>query len=117
MAGYYQLIEGYDGGFAFILRAGNHEAIFESRVFWGRQSTLDAVVRFRRLILDDSRLQATRNKAGQHLLHVLDDDQRLLGAGSPCASVAGLNTNRAALRRNAQAQVFRGLVRRSLVMS
>lgn len=116
MAGYYQLIEGYDGGFAFILRAGNHEAIFESRVFWGRQSALDAVVRFRQLIQDDSRLRPTRNKTGQHLLQVLEDDQRLLGSGSACATAAGLNTNRAALRRSAPAQDFRGLVRRSLVM-
>ena len=116
MAGYYQLIEGYDGGFAFILRSGNHESIFESRVFWGRQSALHAVDRFRRLIHDDSRLNATRNKAGQHVLQLLDDDNRLLGTGSPCASAAGLNTNRAALRRNAPAQDFRGLVRRSLVM-
>ena len=116
MAGYYQLVEGYEGGFAFILRAGNHEAIFESRVFWGRQSALEAVARFRRLLHDDTRLIATRNRAGQHVLQVLDDDHRLLGMGSPCASAAGLSTHRAALRRNAQAQDFRGLVRRSLVM-
>lgn len=116
MAGYYQLIEGYDGGFAFLLRAGNHESIFESRVFWGRQSALDAVVQFRRLVQDDTRITPARNKTGQHVLHVLDDAQRLLGTGSPCASSSGLNTNRAALRRNAPAQDFRGLVRRSLVM-
>lgn len=97
-------------------RAGNHEAIFESRVFWGRQSALDAVVRFRQLIQDDKHLNPTRNKAGQHLLHLLDDHQRLLGTGSPCSTAAGLNTHRAALRRNAMAQDFRGLVRRTLLM-
>ena len=43
MNGYYQLIEGHDGGFMFSLRAGNHETILESRVYWSRQATLDAI--------------------------------------------------------------------------
>ena len=40
MNGYYQLIEGHDGGFMFALRAGNHETILESRVYWSRQAAL-----------------------------------------------------------------------------
>ena len=38
MKGYYQLIEGNGGGFMFTLRAGNHETILESRVYWSRCS-------------------------------------------------------------------------------
>jgi uncharacterized protein YegP (UPF0339 family) len=41
--GCYQLVEGHPGGFMSTLRAGNHETILESRVFWSRQAALDAV--------------------------------------------------------------------------
>ncbi len=116
MPGYYQLIEGFDGGFAFALRAGNHECIFESRVFWGRQAALDAVDRFRTLVGDDRQLQATRNAKDQHVLELRDTNQQVLGHGSVCHSAAGLNANRASLRRNASATQFRGLVRRTLVL-
>lgn len=116
MAGYYQLIEGFNGGFAFALRAGNHECIFESRVFWTRQAALDAVDRFRTLVADDRHLHATRNAKDQHLLQLRDTDQQVLGHGSACSSAAGLNANRASLRRNAPATQFRGLVRRTLLL-
>jgi len=116
MAGYYQLIEGFDGGFAFALRAGNHGCIFESRVFWSRQAALDAVERFRTLVQDDRHLVAVRNDKGQHVLELRDTDQRTMGQGNACNSAAGLSASRAALRRNAPAPGFRGLVRRTLVL-
>ena len=101
MKGYYQFVEGHDSGFMFTLRAGNHETIFESRVFWSRQATLDAVAKAR-LCSQDPQCYV--------------EDGRTLGRSCGCNSRSALAAGMASVRRNAPSETFRGLVRRALVV-
>ncbi len=115
MNGYYQLIEGHDGGFMFALRAGNHETILESRVFWSRQAALDAVEALRRMSQRPEAYMRCEGADGSHYFELRDSEHRLLGRSPGCASRSGLAAGMASVQRNAMAQSFRGLVRRSLV--
>ncbi len=115
MTGYYQLIEGHEGGFMFSLRAGNHETILESRVFWSRQAALDAVDLLRRLSQEPGRFTRCESPAGCHFFEVRDVENRRLARSTGCNTRSGLNAGIASVQRNALATQFRGLVRRSLV--
>jgi uncharacterized protein YegP (UPF0339 family) len=115
MNGYYQLIEGHDGGFMFALRAGNHETILESRVFWSRQAALDAVEMLRRLSQRPELYVRCEGADGQHYFELRDSEHRLLARSPGCASRSGLSAGIASVQRNAPSENFRGLVRRSLV--
>lgn len=115
MNGYYQLIEGHDGGFMFALRAGNHETILESRVYWSRQAALDAVEALRRLSQRPESFIRCESPEGTHHFEVRDTEGRLLGRSPGCGSRSGLSAGIASVMRNAPSQSFRGLVRRALV--
>jgi uncharacterized protein len=113
--GYYQLIEGHAGGFMFALRAGNHETILESRVFWSRQAALDGVAELRTAAPDCSRFERTETPAGLHHFELRDSAGRVLARSPGCATRSGLAAGIASVQRNAPAQNFRGLVRRALL--
>jgi uncharacterized protein len=112
--GYYQLIEGHQGGFMFALRAGNHETILESRVFWSRQAALDAVDAVRLNVQDPARFVRHESPDGCHYFELVDAEGRTLGRSSGCTTRAGLAAGIASVQRNAAATAFRGLVRRAL---
>jgi uncharacterized protein len=113
--GYYQLIEGHDGGFMFGLRAGNHETILESRVFWSRQAALEGVDQLRALSADTERFVRCEPEPGKHFFEVRDSTGRMLARGPTCTSRASLGAGIASVQRNAAATRFRGLVRRTLL--
>lgn len=115
MKGYYQFIEGHAGGFMFTLRAGNHETILESRVYWSRQATMDAVDAVRVASQDASRFVKRESPDGLHYFELLDGAGRLLGRSAGCATRSALAAGIASVQRNAPSQAFRGLVRRALV--
>ena len=112
--GYYQLIEGHDGGFMFALRAGNHETILESRVFWSRQAALDAVEAVRLHSQHEQRYARHAAPDGSHYFELCDAEGRVLARSAGCATRAGVAAGIASVRRNALALAFRGLVSRSL---
>ena len=112
--GYYQLIEGHQGGFMFSLRAGNHETILESRIYWSRQAALDAVAALRVLSQDPAHYQRREAADGSHYFELVDEQGRLLGRSAGCATRAGLAAGIASVQRNAPSPSFRGLVRRML---
>lgn len=116
MKGYYQLIEGHQGGFMFSLRAGNHETILESRVFWSRQAALDAVDAVRVHSQDVARFARLQAADGSHFYELRDPQGQLLGRNAGCATRAALAATIASVQRNAPSTLFRGLVRRALVM-
>ena len=112
--GYYQLIEGHEGGFMFALRAGNHETILEGRVFWSRQAALDAVDAVRRHAHELQRYVRHEAPDGSHYFELCDAQGRVLGRSAGCSTRSGLAAGIASVRRNAAATSFRGLVRRAL---
>jgi uncharacterized protein YegP (UPF0339 family) len=114
--GYYQLVEGHDGGFMFTLRAGNHETILQGRVYWSRQAALDAVEATRVHSQDPARYVRHQSPDGGHYFELTDAEGRLLGRSAGCATRAGLAAGIASVERNAPSRTFRGLVRRSLVL-
>jgi uncharacterized protein len=114
--GYYQLIEGHDGGFMFALRAGNHETVLESRVYWSRQAALDAVQTARECSQDPECFVKLEAPDGNHFFEMRDKQGKLLGRGPARKTRAALNAGIASVQRNASAEAFRGLVRRSLTM-
>ncbi|MBP6764246.1 MAG: YegP family protein [Rubrivivax sp.] len=116
MKGYYQLIEGHGSGFMFTLRAGNHETIFESRVYWSRQAALDAVAATRAASQDPRRYVKLESPEGRHFFELVDDAGRTLGRSNGCHSRSALAAGMASVQRNAPSQTFRGLVRRTLVL-
>ena len=115
MKGYYQLIEGHEGGFMFTLRAGNHETILESRVYWSRQAALDAVAEVREQSQNLERYVRREADDGSHYFQLLDAEGKTLGRSTGCGSRAGLTAGIASVKRNAPALSFRGLVRRALM--
>ena len=115
MNGYYQLIEGHAGGYMFTLRAGNHETILESRIYWTRQAALDAVDAVRLCSQDVSRFVRKAADNGSHHFELLDAEGRLLGRSAGCSTRSALSAGIASVQRNAPSLVFRGLVRRALV--
>ena len=114
--GYYQLVEGHQGGFMFTLRAGNHETILESRVFWSRQAALDAVDMLRLQVHDLAHFVRHESPEGCHYFELTDSEGRVLARSSGCTTRAGLAAGIASVQRNAAATAFRGLVRRGLSM-
>lgn len=115
MKGYYQLIEGHGGGFMFTLRAGNHETILQSRVYWSRQAALEAVQRVRECSQNPMRYVKRENPEGLHVFELLDENGQCLGRSAGSASRSALSAGMASVQRNAPSQVFRGLVRRTLI--
>ncbi len=115
MKGYYQLIEGHAGGFMFTLRAGNHETVLESRIYWSRQAALDAVQRVRECSQDPLRFVKREDAEGLHFFELQDDQGQWLGRSTGCASRSALAAGIASVQRNAPSLVFRGLVRRTLI--
>jgi uncharacterized protein len=116
LKGYYQLIEGHEGGFMFALRAGNHETVLESRVYWSRQAALDAVVQARGCSQDPEKFVKIEGADGSYYFELNDAAGKLLGRGPARKTRAALNAGIASVQRNAASEVFRGLVRRSLLM-
>jgi uncharacterized protein YegP (UPF0339 family) len=116
MNGYYQLIEGHQGGFMFALRAGNHETMLESRVFWSRQAALDAVAAVRVCSQDPTRFIRRENADGSHYFELVDEVGKTLGRSVRCGTRSGVTAGIASVQRNAPANAFRGLVRRALTM-
>jgi uncharacterized protein YegP (UPF0339 family) len=116
MNGYYQLIEGHDGGFMFSLRAGNHETILESRVYWSKQAALDAIESLRICSQHLNNFVKHESSEGLHFFEVRDSQSQLLARSPGCASKSGLTAGIASVQRNAPSTTFRGLVRRALTM-
>ncbi len=123
MSGYYQLIEGQDGGFVYVLRSGNHDRLFTSRVYWTRQAALDAAEALRvasqdpaQVLRADDRVADDPGSARHWWFEVLDERRRPLGRSERYASRSGREAAIAALQRNAPAQRFRGLLRRPTVV-
>ncbi len=90
MKGYYQFVEGHGSGFMFTLRAGNHETIFESRVYWSRQAALDAVATARLCSQDPQRYVKRETAEGQHYFELHDDEGRAIGRSGGCSSRSAL---------------------------
>jgi uncharacterized protein YegP (UPF0339 family) len=114
MTGYYQLIEGHQGNFMFALRAGNHETILESGVYWSRQAALDAVAAARVCSQDPACFARCVCSDGSHYFELLDAGGRAMARSPGCSTRAGLLAGIASVQRNAPATTFRGLVRRHL---
>ena len=114
MKGYYQLIEGHQGDFMFALRAGNHETILESRVYWSRQAALDAVDQVRACSQNPARYIRHESPDGSHHFELVDENGKLLARSSGCGTRSGLMAGIASVQRNAPSPHFRGLVRRAL---
>lgn len=114
MKGYYQLIEGHASGFMFVLRAGNHETILESRVYWSRQAALDAVQAVRLHSQDAACFVRHQREDGLHFFELRDAQGQVLGRSSGCSTRAGVTAGINSVRRNGPATSFRGLVRRDL---
>ena len=116
MNGYYQLIEGHEGGFMFTLRAGNHETILESRVYWTRQAALDAAATVRTCSQDLNLYLRQEQPSGNHFFELVDTQGKVLGRSAGCATRTGLAAGIASVQRNGPATAFRGLVRRALMV-
>lgn len=114
MKGYYQLIEGHRGDFMFTLRAGNHETILESRVYWSRQAALDAVELVRVSSQDPTLFARRAGEDGSHYFELLDREGTWIARSPGRASRSAVTAGIASVQRNAPAQTFRGLVRRAL---
>jgi uncharacterized protein YegP (UPF0339 family) len=112
--GYYQLIEGHQGNFMFTLRAGNHETILQSGVYWSRQAALDAVAAVRMCSQDPGRYVRCENGNGSFHFELLDPSGKTLARSPGCGTRGGLAAGIASVRRNAPATTFRGLIRRDL---
>lgn len=114
MNGYYQLIEGHAGGFMFALKAGNHETILESRVYWSRQAALDAVEAVRQCSQQTACFVRRQTPEGTHYFELVDREGRTLGRSAGCSARSSLGAGIASVCRNGPATSFRGLVRRAL---
>lgn len=115
MTGYFQLIEGDDGAFMFTLRAGNHETILTSRVFWTRPAAMAGVDMLRRQSQCAQAYVRHTDADGRQWFEVLDENRRALGRSEPYASRSGLAAGMASVKRNSASTIFRGLVRRASV--
>ncbi len=114
MKGYYQLIEGHQGNFMFALRAGNHETILESGVYWSRQAALDAVDAARLCSQDPGCFVRRECGHGNHYFELLDGHGKSLARSPGYGTRGGLLAGMASVQRNAPATTFRGLIRRHL---
>ncbi len=111
MTGYFQLIEGDDGAFMFSLRAGNHETVLTSRVYWSRQATLDGVALLRCQAQNPACYRRQADPDGRQWFEVLDAAGQPLVRSEAYASRSGLASGMASVKRNSASTVFRGLVR------
>ncbi len=114
MKGYYQLIEGHQGDFMFTLRAGNHETILQSGVYWSRQAALDAVAAVRLCSQDPRRYRRHEGSDGPFHFELLDENGKTLARSTACSTRGGLTAGMASVQRNAPSPTFRGLIRRAL---
>ena len=114
MKGYYQLIEGHAGGFGFTLKAGNHETVLQSPVYWSRQAALDAVAEVRLHSQDPTLFDRRESEDGSFYFVLLNPAGKVLGRSAGCNTRSGLNAGIASVQRNGPAESFRGLVRRAL---
>jgi uncharacterized protein YegP (UPF0339 family) len=114
MKGYYQLIEGHQGDFMFTLRAGNHETILQSGVYWSRQAALDAVAAVRLRSQDPASYRRHENADGSYHFVLLDLSGKALGRSAGCSTRSGVSAGMASVQRNAPSTTFRGLIRRDL---
>jgi uncharacterized protein YegP (UPF0339 family) len=112
--GYYQLIEGHQGDFMFTLRAGNHETILQSGVYWSRQAALDAVAAVRVCSQDPGRYLRCDNSDGSYHFELLDASGKALARSAGCSTRGGVSAGMASVQRNAPSTTFRGLIRRDL---
>jgi uncharacterized protein YegP (UPF0339 family) len=115
MSGYYQLIEGDDGAYMFTLRAGNHDTVLSSRVFWSRQAALDGAAALRQLSQQPENFVRREHEDGRQWFEVRDALGNRLGRSDLYASRSGLQAGMASVKRNGQATSFRGLVRHASV--
>lgn len=115
MTGYFQMIEGDDGAFMFTLRAGNHETVLTSRVFWSRQAAMEGVALLRKQSQSADCFVRHTDSDGRQWFEVLDEAHATLGRSEPYASRSGLAAGLASVKRNSASTVFRGLVRRASV--
>jgi uncharacterized protein len=113
VSGYYQLIEADDGAFMYTLRAGNHETILTSRIYWSRGAALQAVAALRDASQQPERFQRHDADTTTAWFCVLDAEGRWLAKSENYSSRSGLNTGMASVQRNARSEVFRGLLRRA----
>jgi uncharacterized protein YegP (UPF0339 family) len=114
MTGYYQFIEGHRGNYMFALRAGNHETILVSRVYWSRQAALDAIATARRCSQNSARFLRHENGDGGHYFELCDDSGKVLARSAGCGTRSGLAAGIASVQRNAPSTTFRGLIHRDL---
>jgi uncharacterized protein YegP (UPF0339 family) len=116
VTGYYQLIEGEDGTCMFTLRAGNHDTVLRSRVFWSREAALRGADALRqRALQPDAYVRKTLDD-GRHWFEVLDEGGQMLARSAAYNSRSGLQAGLASVRRNGPSMAFRGLVRHASVM-
>jgi uncharacterized protein len=116
MPGYYQLIEGDDGAYMFTLRAGNHDTVVGSRVFWSRHSALDGAATLRvRCQLAEAFVRRA-HEDGRHWFEVHDALGNMLARSALYGSRSGLQAGMASVRRNGVSTSFRGLVRHASVV-
>jgi uncharacterized protein YegP (UPF0339 family) len=114
VTGYYQFIEGHHGNFMFALRAGNHETILESGVYWSRQAALDAIVAARCCSQNSAHFVRREDRDGSHYFELRDDSGKVLARSIGCGTRSGLAAGIASVQRNAPSTTFRGLIRRDL---
>jgi uncharacterized protein YegP (UPF0339 family) len=114
VTGYYQFIEGHQGNFKFALRAGNHETILESGVYWSRGAALDAIAAARRCSQDSRHFFQREDSDGSHYFELRDDTGKVLARSAGCNTRSSLASGIASVRRNAPSTTFRGLIRRDL---
>jgi uncharacterized protein len=111
--GYYQLIQGGDGAFRFTLRAGNHETILESVVYWSRQAALDAVDALRLRAQDLANFRTVAQDDGRLWFEVICAEGRCLARSAPYSTGSGVAGGIASVRRHCVSTAFRGLVFRT----
>jgi uncharacterized protein YegP (UPF0339 family) len=114
VTGYYQFIEGHQGNFMFALRAGNHETILESGVYWSRAAAQDAIAAVRCCSQDLSCFFRREHRDGSHYFELRDERGTVLARSVGCSTRSGLAAGIASVQRNAPSTTFRGLIRRDL---
>jgi uncharacterized protein YegP (UPF0339 family) len=109
------LIEGEDGTYMFTLRAGNHDTVLRSRMFWSRDGALHGVSTLRERALQPDAFVRKALDDGRHCFEVLDERGQMLARSAPYNSRSGLQAGLASVRRNGPSTTFRGLVRHASV--
>ncbi len=113
--GYYQLIQGGEGAFRFTLRAGNHETILESVVYWSRQAALAAVDSLRELAQDPANFRTLTDPDGRLRFEITSAEGRRVASSARYSTRSGLAAGMVSVRRHCVSTSFRGLVFRTTV--